>query len=77
MRPGQFGNGPLLIAQDTIFLLSDSGTLTLAEASVEGYKPLSEASVLDGGDAWGPLALADGRLMVRDMTHVVCLEVGK
>ena len=73
----QFGNGPLLIAQDTIFLLSDSGTLTLAEASVEGYKPLSEASVLDGGDAWGPLALADGRLMVRDMTHVVCLEVGK
>jgi hypothetical protein len=31
--------------------------------------------VLKGGEAWGPMALAGGRLLVRDLTHLACLDV--
>lgn len=71
----RFGLGPYLIAQDLIFALDDKGKLTLAEASPAGFKPLAEANVLTGGEAWGPLALAGGRLLARDMTRMVCLDV--
>ncbi|MCX8157569.1 MAG: PQQ-like beta-propeller repeat protein [Verrucomicrobiae bacterium] len=71
----RFGKGPYLIAQDLIFLLDDNGTLTLAEASTTGYKPLARAKVLEGPDAWGPLALVNGRLVLRDLYKMACLDV--
>jgi outer membrane protein assembly factor BamB len=71
----RFGNGPYLIAQDLLLAMNDSGVLTLAEASTTGFKKLSQAKVLPGPDAWGPMALADGRLIVRDLTTMVCLDV--
>ena len=72
-----FGLGPYLIAGGMIYLLNDTGTLTLADASPAGYKPLAQAKILDGPDAWGPMALVGGRLIARDLTHMVCVEVGK
>lgn len=72
----RFGKGPYLIAQDLIYLMDDDGTLTMAEASTTAYKPLGKAKILEGPDAWGPLALADGRLIVRDNFRMACLEVG-
>ena len=71
----KFGIGPYMIADGLIFVLDDSGVLTLAEASPAGYKPLAQAQVLDGHDAWGPMALVGGRLIVRDLTRMVCLDV--
>jgi outer membrane protein assembly factor BamB len=72
----RFGKGPYLIAQDLIYVMDDNGTLTLAEANTSGYKPLARAKVLEGPDAWGPMALAGGRLIVRDNFKMACLEVG-
>ena len=71
----KFGLGPYLIAGGMIYVMNDSGVLTLAEASPEGYRQLARAKVLDGGDSWGPMALAGGRLIVRDLTRMVCLDV--
>lgn len=70
-----FGLGPYLIAGGLIYILDDSGTLTLAEATPQGYKRLARAKVLQGHDSWGPMALAQGRLLVRDMQRMVCLDV--
>ena len=53
------------------------GRLTLAEATPDGYRQLAEAQILDGNDSWGPMALAAGRLVVRDLTRMMCLEVAK
>jgi outer membrane protein assembly factor BamB len=72
-----FGSGPYLIAGGLLYVLNDSGVLTLAEASSSGYVPLARAKVLDGLESWGPLAIASGRLIVRDLTRMVCLEVGR
>ncbi|GAG51327.1 unnamed protein product, partial [marine sediment metagenome] len=42
----------------------------------KGYVPLAQAKVLeDGHEAWGPLALAGGRLILRDLTRMVCLDL--
>ena len=73
----KFGYGPFLIAQELLFVMDDSGLLTLAEISADGYKQLAQAKVLQGPDAWGPMALADGRLILRDMNQMICLEVGR
>ncbi len=71
-----FGLGPWLLAGDLIYVMDDTGKLTLVEASTSGYKELGSAQVLNGHDAWGPMALAGGRLLARDLTKLICLEVG-
>lgn len=73
----RFGIGPYLIADGLVFVLNDRGRLTLAEASPEAYRELAEATVLDGHDSWGPMALVDGRLILRDLTRMVCLDVSR
>lgn len=70
-----FGLGSFLLADGLFFVLNDSGTLTLVEAAADAYHPLAEAKVLTGRESWGPMALVDGRLLVRDLTRLVCLDV--
>ncbi len=66
-----------MIAGGMIYVMNDSGLLTLAEARPDGYKQLAQSQVLSGHDSWGPMALAGGRLIVRDMTQMVCLDVAE
>ncbi len=73
----RFGLGPFMIAGGMIYVMNDSGLLTLAEARPDGYKQLAQSQVLSGHDSWGPMALAGGRLIVRDMTQMVCLDVAE
>ena len=71
----RFGLGPYLAADGKFFILRDDGVLALLEVSAVGYKPLAQAKVLDGHDAWAPMALVQGRLIVRDSRRMVCLDV--
>ncbi|NQT52148.1 PQQ-like beta-propeller repeat protein, partial [bacterium] len=71
-----FGLGPYLIADGLLLVLHGTkGTLHLIEASPSGFKPLAKAQVLDGHDCWGPMALAGNRLLARNLTEMVCLEL--
>jgi len=72
----RFGLGPLLVADGKILVLDDGGTLTMVRASSSGYEELGRAVVLpDGRDAWGPMAMVDGRLILRDSNRMVCLDL--
>lgn len=71
----RFGLGPYMIANGLLLALDDDGTLTLAEASPEAFKPIARARVLDGHDCWGPMAIVKGRLIIRSMTEMVCLDL--
>lgn len=74
----RFGLGPYMIADGLIYVMNDHGTLTLTEATPSGYRQLGETALFpDGQDAWGPFALAGGRLMARDLTRMVCLDVAR
>jgi outer membrane protein assembly factor BamB len=71
----QFGLGSFLMADGVIFAMNDSGLLRLIEATPQRFNLLAQAQVLHGHESWGPMALADGRLLVRDLTRLVCLDV--
>jgi outer membrane protein assembly factor BamB len=73
----QFGLGGYLLADGLIFALNDSGLLRLLLATPEKYTLLSQAQVLNGRESWGPPALAGGRLLVRDFTRLICLDVSR
>jgi outer membrane protein assembly factor BamB len=73
----KFELGPYIIADGLIYVMDDSGLLTLAEATPTGYMPLAEAKVLEGPDAWGPMAIAGGRLILRDLNRMICLDVAE
>jgi len=70
-----FGSGPYVVAGGMLYVLNDTGILTLMEASPAGYAPLARAKVLDGLDSWGPIAVASGRLIARDLNRMVCLDI--
>lgn len=73
----RFGLGPLLIANGLLYALADDGQLAMCEAVPNAFRLLAQAKVLSGHDAWGPLALAGGRLIARDLTQLVCLDVAE
>lgn len=74
-KTNRFGLGPYIIADDKFYVLNDDGVLTVLEASVSGYTQLGQAKVLDGVDAWGPLAIVNGRLLARDSHRMVCVDL--
>ncbi|MDP4290267.1 MAG: PQQ-binding-like beta-propeller repeat protein [Bacteroidota bacterium] len=73
----RFGLGPYLISDDKMFILSDEGTLTIVKPNISKYEMLDEAKVFDAQDAWAPMALADGYLVLRDAKKMVCVDIKK
>ncbi len=69
--------GAYLIGDDLIFALDDDGLMTLMEATPKAYQPVARAKVLPGHRSWAPMALVAGRLLARDETLLVCLDVSK
>jgi len=70
----RFGLGPYILIGDKFFVLSDNGILHCIEASAESFKPLHQAKILDGVDAWGPIAFSGGYMIVRDSRTMKCLN---
>ncbi len=67
----RFGLGPYLFADGKFFILNDDGTLFIARAGAGGFELLDKRQIIQGQDAWGPLALADGLLLLRDSKKMV------
>jgi len=72
----RFGLGPFFIADNKFFILDDEGTLTIIKPSISKYIQLDQVKVIkDGADAWAPLAIADGYLLLRDSKTMVCINM--
>lgn len=68
--------GNLLLVDGLILgIQGDEGTLHLIEPSPEGYKELAQASVFRGKKIWTPMALSQGKLVLRDQRYLKCLDV--
>ena len=74
-KTNRFGLGPYIVADDKFFILGDDGVLTIVKASTEEYVQLGQARILEGVDAWGPMAIAGGRLLARDSRRMVCIDI--
>jgi len=71
----KFGHGPYLIAGGMIYAMDNDGLLRIVQASPGGYTELDQARVLEGPESWGPMALVAGRLILRDLKRMICLDI--
>ena len=66
------------ILADGLLLTTDGTTkLYLVDPNPAGFKPLASAVVLEQGDNWAPLALVDGKLLVRGQKELKALQVAQ
>ena len=73
-----FGLGSFLLADGMFFILEGkTGMLRLIDANTTGYQELANAQILSGHDVWGPMALSNGKLVLRDLSKMVCIQVGQ
>lgn len=77
-REPNFQRGNLIAADGLIFNLDGrTGILHLIEPTPKAYKELAQAKLLSGKNIWGPMALSDGKLVLRDQKQMKCIVVAK
>lgn len=75
-KDSRFGLGPFIWADGKFYLLNDDGTLHIIKASTQGYQHLDSKVIIENGhDAWAPLAIANGYMVLRDADRMVCIDI--
>ena len=76
-EPNMCKGGSVLTGDGLIYQMDGkTGELHIVEPSPAGFKNLAKAKVLNGKDQmWGPLALSDGKLIIRDQGEMKCLQM--
>jgi outer membrane protein assembly factor BamB len=74
---GKFGKASLEVADGKFIIWSQKGKLATAEISPVGFKQISSAQILEGKDTWASPVLANGRIYVRNLDHIACVDVKK
>jgi outer membrane protein assembly factor BamB len=73
----RFGLGPYMVADGKFFILNDDGVLSIVRPSRERFILVDQIPVFEAHDAWAPLAIADGYLILRDANRMLCLDIRK
>jgi outer membrane protein assembly factor BamB len=90
-RSPAFNKGSMILADGLILATDGRKTLYLIEPDPSEFKPLASAELLAdagasaggmprfGGSSqnWAPLALSDGKLLIRDQKQMKCVKVGE
>jgi len=91
-RDPDFNKGSMILVDGLILATDGAKTLYLIEPNPSGFKPLASAELLGeagtnsegiaarvGGSTqnWAPIALADGKLLVRDHSQMKCVKVAE
>lgn len=89
-RDPDFNKGSMILADGLILATDGEKSLYLIEPDPSGFKPLASAELLavpEAGDDpgarrfakqnWAPIALADGKLLIRDQAQLKCVKVAK
>lgn len=74
-RFGQYE--PILLADGKFYVMSKDCALTLVKANTQKYEELGQCKLLQGHDAWAPIALVGDRMLIRDSKVMICIDVGK
>lgn len=76
-RAPSFDKGSMILADGLILATDGNKTLYLIQPDPAGFKPLASAEMLKMGQNWSPIALADGKLLIRDQSQLKCVKVIK
>ena len=71
------GLGPYIVSGDKMYLLDDDGKLYLFGMQKNSVTLLASHKILNGIEAWGPMAIAGNYLIMRDSRNLLCLNIGK
>jgi outer membrane protein assembly factor BamB len=77
IRSPLFDKGSMILADGLILATDGRKTLYLIEPDPSGFKPLASAEMLGEGQNWAPLALSEGKLLLRDQSKIMCVKVVK
>jgi outer membrane protein assembly factor BamB len=72
-----FDKGSSILADGLLLSTDGRRSLYLIEPDPSGFKPLATVRLLEGNQNWAPLALADGKLLIRDQSQLTCLKVAQ
>jgi len=72
-----FVRGGSILADGLLLSVDGSKKLYLIQPDPSGFKPLASVELLEAGENWAPLALTDGKLLIRDQKHLKCLKVAQ
>ena len=72
-----FVRGGAILADNLLLTTDGSTKLYLVEPDPAAFKPIASAVVLEAGDNWAPLALVDGKLIIRGQKEMKCLQVAQ
>ncbi len=71
-----FERGNLLFADGMIISLDGkTGILYLIDPSPEGFREIASAKMFEGDQMWSPMALSDGRLLLRSQDEMKCVDL--
>ena len=74
-RAPDFEKGSMVLVDGLILATDGMNTLYLFEPDPTGFKPLAKAEMFTGGTQnWAPVALANGRLLIRDQERMLCVK---
>ena len=78
-RSPLFDKGSMILVDGLILATDGRQTLYLIEPDPSGFKPLASAELLGQGGVqnWAPIALADGKLLIRDQKTMMCVRVAR
>ena len=91
-RSPDFNKGSMIFADGLIISTDGTNKLYLIEPDPSAFKPLASSELLKEGGTnsegialrvggatqnWAPLALADGKLLIRDQSQLKCVKVAQ
>jgi len=88
-REPEFNKGSMILADGLILATNGAKSLYLIEPDPKAFKPIASAELLveqkaDAQSAerygiqnWGPIALAGGKLLIRDQSRMMCVKVAQ
>ena len=75
-RDGHYGHGQLLLADDLLVIISETGKLVLVEATPKGHRELGSIAAL-ADNTWNNPALADGKAFLRNSEEMACFDLAR
>ena len=70
-----FNKGGSILVDGLLLSVDGNKMLYLIEPDPSGFKPLASAELLEPGENWAPIALTDGKLLIRDQKNLKCVKV--
>jgi len=76
-RDPDFNKGSMILADGLILATDGAKNLYLIEPDPTAFRQLASSEILEPGQNWAPIALTEGKLLIRDRNRLMCVKVAE